>query len=176
MPSAPTLEKPLSKGEEAVLKENTKITPTPAEKMASSEDEIDDVEPGEAMIIDEPNASSSSKVADQANVEITDSAHSNPSSNTTSRLLAAGVSVSVISRKKSIEATNKKDRPSDQSNESHLESKKISSSKSLTPSTATTANESVKKIGLGSDISVTVVQKKKSIDGGKIRFYCSNIS
>ena len=139
--------------------------PITAEKTASSEDEIDDVEPGEAMVIDEPMDTISSGPANSNSPEKADS--SNPAQlNTTSRLLAAGVSVSVISRKKSTEGHNKKDHNTEKTNnETTLpESRKsTSNSKSIANSAS---GDSAKKIGLGSDISVTVVQKKKSIDGG----------
>ena len=98
--------------------------------------------------------------------------------NTHPNFALISVSVSVISRKKSIEGTNKEKRSSEQTGESHVENKKQSSSKSHNPTTTSAPNESVKKIGLGSDISVTVVQKKKSIEGGKkivlkLQFYKS---
>jgi hypothetical protein len=62
-----------------------------------------------------------------------------------------------------VDVPNKKD--IEKTNESSLGTKKMAGSKSVTTPTSITNTESVKKIGLGSDISVTVVQKKKSIDG-----------
>ena len=124
------------------------------------------------MVIDEPMDSISSGPVNSNSPEKADS--SNPAQlNTTSRLLAAGVSVSVISRKKSTEGHNKKDHNIEKiNNETTLpESKKLTTNSKPLNASSSAANsasgDSVKKIGLGSDISVTVVQKKKSIDGGK---------
>jgi hypothetical protein len=162
-PNAPTPVKELSQETKSCEKERKIDAQKTTEKTISSEDEIDDVEPSEALVIVDSKDEISSKTVDPNNTESSDTPSAAPI-NTTSRLLAAGVSVSVISRKKSLDGgPNKKD--IEKTNESSLGTKKMAGSKSVTTPTSITNTESVKKIGLGSDISVTVVQKKKSIDG-----------
>ena len=106
--------------------------------MASSEEEIDDEEP--ELVIEEDD----DDIEAEGNVE---------------RLAASGVSVTVIEK-------NKQKQQQQQQQKQQNSSSDIETTKETTTSDASVAKTSKENIGLSSDISVTVVHKKKIDVGG----------